>query len=154
MNKEEQPTAGAMGEQDVSRRGFIGRSLSAAAALSVGVSAQDAADGNGRPNGKPNILLIFSDQQHWRAQGFQDPFFRTPHQDALAKESVVFERSFCTTPQCSPSRSSLLTGFYPSTTRVMGNVGAAGGNALTQSTIGKELQDAGYLTGYFGKWGY
>lgn len=101
---------------------------------------------------KPNILLIFSDQQHWQAMGFMDPFFDTPHLDALSEESMVFERSFCTTPQCSPSRSSLLTGFYPSTTTVIGNIGAAGGNSLALPTIGKELQDAGYTTGYYGKW--
>ena len=138
--------------QRLSRRAFVSHSATTAAALSICVSAQSVAEEKGQKKGKPNILLVFSDQQHWQAQGFMDATFKTPNQDALARESVVFERSFCTTPQCSPSRSSLLTGFYPSTTRVMGNVGAAGGNALTQSTIGKELQDAGYLTGYFGKW--
>lgn len=101
---------------------------------------------------RPNILFIFSDQQHWQAMGFMDSFFDTPHLDALAKDSMVFERAFCTTPQCSPSRSSILTGFYPSTTKVMGNIGAAGGNPLSSATVGKELQDVGYSTGYFGKW--
>lgn len=125
----------------------------------VGVTAAATVTGNavwgpaaaGRKD-KPNILLIFSDQQHWQAMGLMDPFFDTPNLDALAQESMVFERSFCTTPQCSPSRSSLMTGFYPSTTGVMGNIGAAGGNHLASQTIGKELQDAGYATGYFGKW--
>lgn len=101
---------------------------------------------------KPNILFIFSDQQHWQAMGYMDPFFDTPNLDAFAAESVFFERSFCTTPQCSPSRSSLLTGFYPSKTGVMGNVGNAGGAPLRMPTIGAELQSAGYHTGYFGKW--
>ncbi len=101
---------------------------------------------------KPNILLVFSDQQHWQAMGCMDPFFDTPNLDAFAENSVLFERSFCTTPQCSPSRSSMFTGFYPSQTGVMGNCGAAGGGHLSQQTIGAELQDAGYKTGYFGKW--
>lgn len=100
----------------------------------------------------PNILLIFSDQQHWQAMGCVDPFFDTPHLDRFAEESVLFERSFCTTPQCSPSRSSMLTGFYPSRTGVMGNCGSAGGRHLQLPTIGSELQQAGYHTGYFGKW--
>ena len=81
-----------------------------------------------------------------------DPFFDTPNLDRLAEQSMVFERAFCTTPQCSPSRSSLLTGFYPSTTKVMGNIDSAGGDHLAAPTVGKELQDAGYTTGYFGKW--
>ena len=45
-----------------------------------------------------------------------------------------------------------MTGCYPSRTGVMGNVGAAGGEPLKQRTIGWMLQQAGYTTGYFGKW--
>ncbi len=101
---------------------------------------------------KPNILLILSDQQHWKAMGHMDSFFDTPNLDTFAKTGIVFENAFCTTPQCSPSRSSLLTGFYPSSTGVIGNIGAAGGDFLAQHTIATELQEAGYYTGYFGKW--
>jgi choline-sulfatase len=104
------------------------------------------------PATRPNLLVLCSDQQHWQAMGLVDPFFDTPAQDALARESVVFDRSFCTTPQCSPSRSSMLTGFYPHHTGVMGNVGAVGGEALTIPTVGAALQAEGYTTGYFGKW--
>jgi len=113
---------------------------------------QALANDNTKGKARPNILVIFSDQQHWQAMGCMDSFFDTPHLDALAHESTVFENSFCTTPQCSPSRSSLLTGCYPHKTGVMGNVGAAGGKALAQKTIASELKAAGYHTGYFGKW--
>jgi arylsulfatase A-like enzyme len=81
-----------------------------------------------------------------------DPFFDTPHQDALSKESVVFKDAFCTTPQCSPSRSSMLTGFYPHKTEMMNNAGASGGTDLKLPTIGTHLQEAGYSTALFGKW--
>ncbi len=101
---------------------------------------------------KPNILFIFSDQQHWQAVGFEDPSFQTPNLDRLASEGTVFINSFCTTPQCPPSRSSLMTGLYPSKTGVLGNIGAAGGNPLQMRTIGAMLQEAGYRTVYFGKW--
>ena len=126
--------------------------ICAVTALLSGLGLQ--ADGRqmSEPNTKPNILLIFSDQQHWQAMGHMDPFFHTPHLDAFAKNGIVFESAFCTTPQCSPSRSSLLTGFYPSTTNVFGNIGAAGGNPLVQQTLAPELQKVGYNTGYFGKW--
>lgn len=129
------------------RRDFIKGAAAAAAIPEVAFGAE-----GGAVQKRPNILLIFSDQQHWQAMGFVDSFFDTPNLDALAKESVVFDRSFCTTPQCSPSRSSLLTGFYPSATKVMGNTGAAGGEELNQPTLAPELRSAGYRTGYFGKW--
>ncbi len=101
---------------------------------------------------RPNILFVFSDQQHWQAAGFEDPFFSTPHLDRLAAGAAVFDHAFCTTPQCSPSRSSLLTGLYPSKTGVLGNVESAGGQPLRMPTVGAMLREAGYETAYFGKW--
>ena len=101
---------------------------------------------------RPNVVFIFSDQQHYQAMGFVDSFYDTPNIDALAEESVVFEHSFVTTPQCSPSRSSIMTGLYPHKTGMMNNRGAAGGTELALPTIGKRLQDSGYLTAFMGKW--
>lgn len=101
---------------------------------------------------RPNIVFVFSDQQHWQAVGHRDATFTTPSIDCLAEQSVVFDNAFCTTPQCSPSRSSILTGLYPTRTGVLGNIGAAGGTPLQMPTIGPALQRGGYATGYFGKW--
>jgi len=81
-----------------------------------------------------------------------DRFFETPHLDRLAASATVFENAFCATPQCSPSRSSMWTGWMPSRTGVYGNVGALGGNPLAQETVAAALQKAGYATAYFGKW--
>ena len=83
------------------------------------VEAGDAAQ-------RPNVVFIFSDQQHYQAMGFVDDFYDTPNLDELAAASVVFEHSFVTTPQCSPSRSSMMTGLYPHKTGVMNNVGESG----------------------------
>jgi arylsulfatase A-like enzyme len=101
---------------------------------------------------RPNLLVVFSDQQHGHAAGWADSRFATPHLNRLAAESVNFTHAFCTTPQCSPSRSSLLTGLYPSKTGVWSNVGASGGAPLSQPTVGTALQADGYRTAYFGKW--
>lgn len=38
----------------------------------------------------PNILFVFSDQQHWEAVGFVDASFETPNQTRLASEGIVF----------------------------------------------------------------
>lgn len=134
------------------QRGFEILTVCAVTALISGLGPQADARQMSESKTKPNILLIFSDQQHWQAMGHMDSFFHTPYLDDFAKNGIVFESSFCTTPQCSPSRSSLLTGFYPSTTNVIGNIGAAGGYPLNQQTLAPELQAAGYYTGYFGKW--
>jgi hypothetical protein len=101
---------------------------------------------------KPNLLFVFSDQQHGRAVGFVDPFFATPNLDRLAADAFVFENAFCATPQCSPSRAAILTGLYPSRTGVVSNIGSAGTKPLALATIAPSLQAAGYRTAYFGKW--
>lgn len=105
-----------------------------------------------RQIGRNNIVLIFSDQQHAAAQGTIDPWFETPNLDRFASQNVSFTHAYCTTPQCTPSRGSIFTGRYPHQTGVLGNIGAAGGQDLTQPTFAQELAEAGYRVGYFGKW--
>lgn len=63
---------------------------------------------------KPNIILITSDQQHWSTIGKLNPEIQTPHLDNLVEEGILFTNSYCTDPTCTPSRSSILTGKYPS----------------------------------------
>ena len=133
------------------RRQFIRTTGAAAGALTFPAILPNSATAL-KSGGKLNILHLCSDQQHWQAQGRADSFFHTPHQDALAAESTEFENAFCTTPQCSPSRSSMLTGFYPHKTEMMNNANALGGTNLKLRTIGSLLQQTGYTTGYFGKW--
>ena len=132
----------------LTRRTFLGRTVGSSVALLSGNSR--AAGGPGQD--RPNFVYIMSDQQHWQALGRVDPFFQTPHLDAFAEDAVAFDRAFCTTPQCSPSRSSMMTGLYPTKTHVMGNIGAAGADDLATPSFGSMLQQANYQTAYFGKW--
>ncbi|MCL4832416.1 MAG: sulfatase-like hydrolase/transferase [Caldilineaceae bacterium] len=65
---------------------------------------------------RPNILIIYTDQQRWdgvRANG--NPDIHTPHLDRLVADGVNFDRCFVQNPVCMPSRVSFLTGQYPST---------------------------------------
>ncbi len=69
----------------------------------------------GRTTGKPNVLFILTDDQGYWALGCAgNPEIQTPNLDRLAAEGVRFENFFCTSPVCSPSRASLLTGRIPS----------------------------------------
>lgn len=63
---------------------------------------------------KPNILLITSDQQHWNTLGAQNPEIHTPNLDRLARGGTTFSRAYCPNPTCTPTRSSIITGLYPS----------------------------------------
>jgi N-acetylglucosamine-6-sulfatase len=101
---------------------------------------------------RPNILFILVDDLRYNALGCTGhPFAKTPNIDRLAKEGAVFKNAFVTTPLCSPSRSSFLTGQYVHATGVRGN----GDNAALSHrlvTFPRLLHDAGYATAYMGKW--
>jgi len=134
------------------RRQFL-QTAAAGVFASMATATKGSTPESSREPKCPNVLFLFSDQQHWQAMGIVDRFFDTPHQDELVRNGVLFERGFCTTPQCSASRSSILTGLYPNKTGVIGNIGAAGAKSpLGRKTIGSLFQKGGYYTGYFGKW--
>lgn len=63
---------------------------------------------------RPNILLITSDQQHYDTLGVTNPRIKTPALDRLCREGTRFNRAYCNNPVCSPSRSTMITGMYPS----------------------------------------
>ena len=102
------------------------------------------------PPPRPNILYVLPDQ--WRAQAFGfagDPNVRTPHLDRLAAESVRFVNAVAGMPVCCPTRASLLTGQRPLTTGVFMNDVPLDPQA---TSLAKVLRQAGYDTGYIGKW--
>jgi arylsulfatase A-like enzyme len=71
---------------------------------------------------KPNIVLILSDDQAWTDYGFMGhPDIKTPHLDALAKRSLLFERGYVSSPLCRPSLATIATGLYPHQHGVTGN---------------------------------
>ncbi|MFJ7936394.1 sulfatase [Sporosarcina sp. NPDC096371] len=63
---------------------------------------------------KPNILLITSDQQHFDTIGAFNSEISTPNLDRLVREGTTFQRAYCPNPTCTPTRSSIITGTYPS----------------------------------------
>ncbi len=75
----------------------------------------------GKSPGKPNVLLILSDDLSTALSGFGHPQCKTPHLDRLAKDGVKFQRMYCQFPICGASRSSLMNGLYPYSTGDLAN---------------------------------
>ena len=99
---------------------------------------------------KPNVVFVFADQ--WRAQdvGYNgNTIVKTPTIDQFSKESVVFSNAVSGCPVCCPYRASLLTGQYPLTHGVFYNDKPLNPDA---NSIAKVYKQAGYETGYIGKW--
>src|SRR5512139_2927376 len=67
-----------------------------------------------RPGDKPNLLFLWTDQQRADTMAaYGNTRYRVPNMNRLAARSVVFDRPYVTQPVCTPSRSSVLTGFWP-----------------------------------------
>ncbi len=76
------------------------------------------------PQKKPNVIILFSDQHNRKVMGFEGhPDVITPNLDKLSETSLVFERAYCATGVCSPSRSSMMSGLYPRTLGLLSNEG-------------------------------
>ncbi len=101
----------------------------------------------------PNILIVITDDQSYpHASAYGSNMVSTPGFDFVAKQGALFTKAYVTSPGCSPSRASLLTGLYP------WQVEEAGSHASSFSSkyicFPELLQKAGYHIGYTGKgWG-
>ena len=127
---------------------------------------------------QPNIILMLADDLGWRDLGcYGSELYQTPHLDALAANGVRFSNAYSASPLCSPTRASILTGQTPGRLRITqpnghspkvildpvvpetGSPGRPMTNPETRTrlpldslTISQVLQQAGYRTGFMGKW--
>ncbi|MEK3722775.1 sulfatase-like hydrolase/transferase [Paenibacillus sp. FSL H8-0034] len=110
---------------------------------------------------KPNIVFVLTDDQGYWAMGCAgNSEIRTPNMDALASKGVRFDSFFCTSPVCSPSRASLMTGKMPSTHGVqdwikVGNMayeGAVYEYIKEHKAYTDYLSENGYVCAITGKW--
>jgi arylsulfatase A-like enzyme len=98
--------------------------------------------------GKPNILLIVTDDQ--REMSLAPVMPRTD--GWFRSQGMEFTRAFATTPRCCPARVSFLTGLYAHNHGIYGeDVRASELAAVQPSMIQRTLHEAGYRTGLFGK---
>jgi len=98
---------------------------------------------------RPNIIFILVDDLRWDEMDY--PFVRVPNIQRIARDGVRFTNAFVTTPLCSPSRASILTGQYAHIHGITDNT-----DRSTRShellTFPRMLHDVGYETAFIGKW--
>lgn len=99
--------------------------------------------------GRPNILMIMTDQQRWDSLGcYGANWVQTPALDRLASEGTLFEHCYTNNPICTPARNSLLTG------KPLPGHGVYGLHDILPADevlFPRRLQDLGYRTALFGK---
>ena len=103
-----------------------------------------------KPSERPNVIVFFTDQQRWDSTGVHgNPLDLTPNFDRMAQRGTHVAQSFTCQPVCGPARSCLQTGLYATTTGCFRN-----GIPLPpeHKTLAHYFREAGYRTGYIGKW--
>lgn len=103
----------------------------------------------------PNVVIFFIDDLGWTDIGVNgSSFHETPNIDALAASGVNFKHSYSANPVCSPTRAALMTGKAPQRVGITQWIPVKGNIhlPLEETTIGEAFQEAGYYTGYIGKW--
>ncbi len=101
---------------------------------------------------KPNLLFIMTDQQRFDALAIvgKYPFLKTPNLDKLAKDGVIFERTYTQCAVCAPARGTLFTGCSVENHGIYTN--AFDKNSTTpMKTFDEILVENGYYTEYHGK---
>lgn len=112
---------------------------------------------------KPNVIIIHTDEHNFRTLGCyrelmtddqayvwgKEAVVETPNIDLIAKEGVLLTSFYANTPVCGPSRATLISGQYPQNVNVWENdLPMLDG----VESFAKPMVDAGYATGYAGKW--
>jgi arylsulfatase len=119
------------------------------------------------PARSPNIVFIVADDLGYGDLGcYGQEKIKTPHIDRMAKEGMKFTAHYAGNAVCAPSRSVLMTGKNPGHTYIRNNRGMGTGHVVgkpevegqfpipdDEVTLAEVMQDTGYVTGGFGKWG-
>jgi arylsulfatase A-like enzyme len=109
------------------------------------------------PVPRMNILAVLTDDQGaWTIGAYGNTEVQTPNIDRLAREGARFANAFVTTPVCSPSRATFLTGLYPNRMGIGDYIGLEAQNGVGLPEWAKpwpeSLKQNGYATALIGKW--
>lgn len=140
----------------MNRRGFL-KAAGGAALLPLCHSVSNVV---GRERTKPNFVFFLIDDLGWADLGcYGSTFYETPHIDRLAAEGMRFTEAYAACPVCSPTRASIMTGKYPARLGITQWIGGPNEPTpyrhympLEEVTIAEALKEAGYATGFVGKW--
>lgn len=116
---------------------------------------------------KPNIIFILADDLGYKDLScYGNPFNKTPHLDALAKQGTRFSQAYVASPICSASRAALLTGKHPARLHLTNYLIGLRTDSLSpvlpavykhylpskEVTLAQLITRQGYTSGIVGKW--
>lgn len=143
------------------RRHQVGAALIGLIAV---LAANAALPGCSTPPDPPNVLVILVDDLGWADTGiYGSTFYETPAIDQLAAEGALLTQFYAASSVCSPTRASIMSGKHPARLDLTNWIGGEQNGLLRQAeyirelpleevTFGEAFQEAGYDTGYIGKW--
>jgi arylsulfatase A-like enzyme len=144
----------------LTRRQFIAACGTTAASLAW--SACSFAGDSSSKAKRPNVVFIFADDLGWADLGcYGNRQIKTPNLDKLAQQGMLFTQFYVNGSVCSPSRTSIMTSHFPARHCVHGHFAAHKQNEARGMPdwldpkvhiLTRLLQQAGYVTGHFGKW--
>ena len=123
------------------------------AALLLALSALTATAGE---NTRPNFVFVLVDDLGRQDVGvYGSSLYETPHMDRMAADGMRFDNAYVAHPRCVPSRLGIMSGRYPASYGIPGfqdRKNTKHALPLSAVTFGEVLKEAGYETGYIGKW--
>jgi arylsulfatase A-like enzyme len=113
---------------------------------------------------RPNVVVFIIDDLGWMDLGvYGSSFYETPNIDRLLMSGARFTQFYTASPVCSPTRASIMTGKHPARLQITNWIGGEQQGRLLQAdyrrqlpleevSLGEAFREAGYATGYIGKW--
>ena len=115
---------------------------------------------------RPNFVFVLVDDFGWMDVGYNgSSFHETPRMDAFSKKGMRFDRAYASSPMCSPTRVSIMTGKSPARTGVTQYIAGWRSSRFRylapltalfmkreEKTLGESFQGNGYNTAFMGKW--